>query len=95
MTDLQEILHSVEKLSLDDLETLRQRIEERQRRLQTSEIQDAQARVAALHEALEAFREGLSEADLQEIVRAMNVEYVNPEELKRFDWLDELPEDER
>jgi DNA repair exonuclease SbcCD ATPase subunit len=98
MTDMQALFHTIEQLSPAELEQVRQFVEERRDQLQQIRLptdEEVEARINALHEAFAELREGLSEQDLQEISWAMNYEYVDPDALKAYDWIDELPEDER
>jgi hypothetical protein len=52
-------------------------------------------RIAWITNGLQAFREGLSDAELDEITKAMNQDYIPQPKDDPFDWIDELPEDER
>lgn len=56
---------------------------------------DAQARVVAFFEAFEKLREGLSDEELETIANDMNAEYVDPDDLHLFDWLEDIPEEDR
>lgn len=51
--------------------------------------------MAQLEAAIAELREGISDEEWEEIFWAMNEEYVDPEDLHLFDWLDNLPENER
>ena len=91
---LQELLSALDNLSPDELEKVRQHIEERDKPAER-ERDNPDLWIAKLDQAIAEFREGLSEEDLAEITTAMNSEYVNPKDLHLFDWLDDIPEDER
>lgn len=57
--------------------------------------EDAEQRIAALHAAIDGFWDGFTPEEIDEIVEAMNSEYIEPEDPALFAWIDELPEDER
>lgn len=100
MTDLQALFREIEQLSPEEFEQLDRFIVAYRADISSArpgpEEQDIEARVAALHEALAEFRAGLSEQELNELVAAMNVDYSYPmKDLAMFDWLDDIPEDER
>lgn len=96
MTDLQQLFHEIEKLPPEELEQVRQFVEERSQQPKFGELsnREVEARLESLHNAIGAFREGLSEEELQELLDAMNYEQPNPNALKAYDWLDDAPEDE-
>jgi hypothetical protein len=93
MADVQTLLRTIDQLEPDELEQVHAHVEERRRSLQQQE--NASAKVVALRAALAEFRDGLTQAEWAEISQAMNAESVEPEDLEQFDWLDNLPEDER
>src|SRR5260221_14013751 len=97
MTELATILQAIDQLGLDQLEQVRRHIEARRSQLEQHKPtrQEGDQKVLALQEAIAEFREGLSEEELAEIAEAMNIEYIDPDALKDFDWIDQLPEDER
>ena len=68
---LDQMLEVINQLSDDDLRTLRDAIDRRQREV-------IKARVEAFDEAVAALREGLTQEEIDDIVWAMNVEYVEP-----------------
>ena len=67
----------------------------RQSRWQESTNEEIESKIVALEAAAAKFRDGLTEAELAQIVHDMNVEYVDPKDRHLFDWLDDLPENER
>ncbi len=71
MTTLQEVLKAVDTLTPDELVELQHYVEQRQ---QTTPMSKA----AALEAAIDALRDGLTDADLDEIEWAMNVEFTKP-----------------
>jgi hypothetical protein len=74
MADLQAIFDVISHLSPEELEQVRQYVEEQQKPRIIRAAGTPKERIAALDEALKAFREGLIEEDLKEIVWAMNYE---------------------
>ena len=66
--NMQELLAEVDKLSPDELELLRQKIEQRQQAGQGFAVEK-------LEQAIEDLRAGLSEEDLLEIEWAMNASF--------------------
>jgi hypothetical protein len=81
MTNLQELFHTVEELSPEDFDALRQFIEARRgtgaRQEKPSEAQVDQW-MTELKAAIAEFREGLSEGELAELIWAMNYEIGDP-----------------
>lgn len=76
---LNELIRAVDALSEDELAQLRDYINHRQFREQTNtELRPGTTDVDALIEAIDQMREGLTEQQLDEIVAAMNEEYIEP-----------------
>ena len=75
MTDLEAILEAIDALSKNDLDKLRQhidqRIHNRQPNIQTHGVENW---ITNLQKNVNEFREGLSEADIEQIVDDMNSE---------------------
>jgi len=98
MNDLQALLQQIDQLSRDELIIVEQHLQARKQKTETLEAvsqEDVEAWMTALHEAINDFRAGLTEGELDEIIDAMNAEYVDPDDLTLFDWVDDLPEDRR
>lgn len=95
--DLQTLLQAVDQLPSDDLRQLKHHIEEREHQLQQDQLTDryTELNISALKDAIAEFREGLSEQELSELLAAMSMKIVNPSDLDMYNWLDDLPEDER
>jgi predicted pyridoxine 5'-phosphate oxidase superfamily flavin-nucleotide-binding protein len=70
MVMFEELLQMVDKLDNEQLNRLRARIEQRQRK------QGFQ--MDGLLEIIDDFRQGLSQSDLDEMFEAMNQEYIEP-----------------
>lgn len=95
MGDLQTIFEAIDRLPPDELEQVHNHVVERRTLQKQIAEESVEERIAALNEAFAEMREGLSEAELAEMIEAMNSEYISPKDLHMYDWLDELPEDER
>lgn len=95
MRTLEEILEAVDHLSDDDLAKLQQEIKVRRLKVKRHQFATPAERIQALREGFAELRAGLSEEDLAEIIWAMNHKYVDPKDLTMWDWLDDIPADER
>lgn len=97
MSDLQALFAAIEQLPPEEFQELRRFVEERDQEQVTARraIETLEERLAALHAALAEFREGLSDEEMREIADAMNYEYIDPNVLRAYDWIDEVPEDKR
>jgi hypothetical protein len=83
MTDLQDILQAIDRMNNNELDQVQEQINRRRYRPQTDDI-DVQTKIARLHEALEHFWDGLSQEEIDAIVKDMNAEYIEPLD---DDWL--------
>jgi len=72
---LDEVLKAVDHLSHDELQRLRERIENREQQIA---LQPGTVNMKALLSALEDIRAGLTEAEFADIEQAMNEEYIEP-----------------
>lgn len=97
MSDLQALFAAIEQLPPEEFQELRRFVEELDQEQFTIRraVETPEERIAALHTALAEFREGLSDEEMREITEAMNYEYVDPNALRAYDWVDDLPEAER
>lgn len=97
MSDLQTLFEVIDQLPPDELEQVERHIEQRRQELNQVRVnsEDVEERIAALHKATENFWEGFTEVEVEEIVAAMNDEYIEPEDPGLFAWVDQLPEDKR
>jgi len=94
MENLRELYETIDRLDDSELENLQAYIE--QRKGQPKHIsEDAQAKIKALQEAFAEMRAGLTDEELEEIVEAMNSEYIEPLDPSEFDWLNDAQDDER
>lgn len=94
MSNLQTILAAIEQLEPQELRQVQRRIDEYLYRRPQNE--DVETRLAELHAGLAAFREGLSPQRLDDLLLAISTKYAQPtKDLEMFDWIDDLPEDER
>ena len=73
MSDLRALFEAIGRLPPDELEKVRDHIQ--QRRLELDQVrrsnEDVEERIAGIREALAEFREGLSERELNDIVAAI------------------------
>jgi FAD/FMN-containing dehydrogenase len=97
MTDLESLKNAILDLTPEQYWEIKQFLIENQPEPEAIPPveEDVETRLAKIHEALAAIREGLSEEDLNEIVWAMNYEYIDKKALHEYDWLDEPDSDER
>lgn len=94
MSDLQTILEAIEQLEPEELRQVQRRIDEYLYRRPQNE--DVKTRLAELHAGLDAFREGLTPEHLDDLMLAISTKHSQPSKnLDLFDWIDDLPEDER
>ena len=70
---LQEIIEAVDALPLNEMQQVRQHIEQRE-----TDEENPIIDIDAVEKALAELREGFSEEDLEELEWAMNVEYIEP-----------------
>lgn len=75
MVDLQILLDAVDELSLDEVRQLRARLDGREEALKPSAL-DIEAKIEALHAALNDFWKGIPEEKIEEIITDMNDEYL-------------------
>lgn len=69
---IDDLLEAVDQLNPDELRQLQQRITARRQQMSPDEV------FATLQKAFADIREGLSEEELQDMVDAMNHEYIEP-----------------
>jgi hypothetical protein len=72
---LDEVLQAVDHLSHEELQRLRERIENREQQIA---LRPGTVDMNVLLSALEDIRVGLTEEEFAEIERAMNEEYIEP-----------------
>ena len=95
MTDLEAILQAIDSLPENDLDKVRQRIDQRIHNPEHSiPNHDVEEWITDLHAAIDEFREGLSETELREIVNSMNMGYISPKELHDLQAMMDWGEDE-
>jgi alkylation response protein AidB-like acyl-CoA dehydrogenase len=88
---LSEIVNLLADLNADELDALQVSIQRvRQEKVSgQARLTDVEDRLARLHAGLEAFREGLTEDDLQKLWQAMNITYTYPmKDLAACDWFE-------
>lgn len=79
MVTLQDVMKAVDRLSLEELRQLRAYLDQ----LEGTPVSPAQdmtpeERACRLDTAFEQLREGLTQAELDEMTEAMNAEYIEP-----------------
>ena len=77
MENLRELYGQIDRLDDAGLEDLRAYIEQRMKQPQNVS-EDAQTKIEALRDAFAEMRAGLTDEELEEIVEAMNSEYIEP-----------------
>jgi hypothetical protein len=82
MTDLQTLLEAIDRLEPDELETVRERIEQRRTQMENgiARGETPEARIAILKQAFAEMRAGLSSQELQEVIEAINHESIEAED---------------
>jgi hypothetical protein len=91
MDNLSDLYGTIDRLNPDELDQLSAYIA--QKRMQPQIKEDPHTRAAALMVAVENFWEGMSQQEIDEIVAAMNSEYIEPIDPADYAWLDEGDED--
>lgn len=89
MLTLQEVLQAIDHLTPAEREQVRKHLGGGRPFGIPTPPDDPEAKVAMLREAVATIREGMSEADLREMEWAMNVEYVDSEAPRAYDWMDD------
>jgi hypothetical protein len=82
MMNLQTLLDAIDRLEPDELETVRERIEQRRGQMEIgiARGETPEERIAILNQAFAEMRAGLSSEELQEVVEVINSEYVEAED---------------
>jgi hypothetical protein len=75
---LQDVMKAVDQLSPEELRELRQYIEQREGLPWPVQALTPEERARRLDEAFEQLRDGLTQAELDEMTEAMNAEYIEP-----------------
>jgi hypothetical protein len=90
MSDLHRLKSQIEQLTPEEIHELSDFMDSMQR-IRPAVQKDPELRLTALREALEKFREGISDAEMKRIAEFINVKPAHIKDLARWDWL----EDER
>jgi uncharacterized protein YeeX (DUF496 family) len=88
MDKLSEVYGTLDRLNHEELAQVRAYIDQRMMQPQISD-EDPHRRAAALMAALAEIREGLSKEELDEMIEAMNSEYIEPLDPADYAWLDD------
>jgi hypothetical protein len=75
---LQDLMRAIDHLSVDELNILREYIDERKQQTHPARGKTPQERVQRLQAAAAAIREGLTVEQLAEMTTSMNEEYIEP-----------------
>jgi hypothetical protein len=75
---LQDVIKAVDQLSPEELRELREYIEQREGTHSPVQALTPGERIRRLDAAVEAIREGMTQAELDEMTVAMNAEYIEP-----------------
>lgn len=95
MTDLQTLFLAVNDLNVDEIDQLEAYLEKRRTALKPRD-EDVETKLAELHAALAEFREGLTEEELERIRDAITINFHYPmKDLAMYNWMDDIPEEER
>ncbi len=88
--NLDEIFHAIDRLNRDQLAQLRAYVEQRitQPQLQIA-AESPKEKADALMRAFAEMREGLTKEELDEMIEAMNSEYIEPLDAHDYAWLDD------
>ncbi len=87
MDNLSDLYGTVDRLNADELERLSAYIAQKRMQPEIAD-EDPHTRAAALMAAVENFWEGMSQQQIDEIVAAMNSEYIEPLDPADYAWLD-------
>jgi hypothetical protein len=86
MLNLQEMKEAVDQLSAEELHELRQYLEKREIEIRTHLPLSADERIRRLDAAARAIRVGFTDAEWDEVEKAMNEEYIEP--WNESEWTD-------
>lgn len=88
MDSLHDLYRTLDRLNDEELDQVQAYINQRRAQPQIAD-EDVQAKIAALHEAFAEIREGMTQEELDEMIKAMNSEYIEPLDPTDYEWLDE------
>jgi len=86
MMTLQDVIKAVETLSPEELRQLREFLDQLEGTPSPAHDLPPEERIRRLDAAVEALREGLTQAELDEMTDAMNTEYIEP--FDKDEWKD-------
>ncbi|MEO8393674.1 MAG: hypothetical protein ABI700_11850 [Chloroflexota bacterium] len=87
MDKLSDLYQAINRLNRDEFRELRTYVNQHVEPPQIVD-EDPRTRAAALMAAVENFWEGMSQQEIDEIVAAMNSEYIEPIDPTDYAWLD-------
>lgn len=94
MANLQILYHQIESLSMPELEALKRFIEMRQDRLLADQLMRDRDNRAAIDALVSRIQQGSPSPELKAIYQQLQGPAVDPEDLKMFDWINNLDDDE-
>lgn len=78
MMTLQDVIKAVDRLSPEELRELRSYLDQRESTDQYTHELTPEERIRRMDAAVEAIREGMTQEQIDEMIEAMNAEYVEP-----------------
>ncbi|MBI5958456.1 MAG: hypothetical protein HY866_06975 [Chloroflexi bacterium] len=75
---LQEMIKAIDLLHPDELRQLRSYIDQRESAVRHAYELSPEERIQRMDAAVEVIREGMTQAELDEMIEAMNAEYIEP-----------------
>lgn len=78
MLTLQDVIKAVDQLSPDERRELREYLDQRESVPQPVQELTPEERIRRMDEAVKAIREGMTQAELEDMIAAMNEEYIEP-----------------
>ncbi len=78
MLTLQDVMKAVDQLSPEERRELREYLDQRESAPQPAQELSPDERIRRMDEAVKAIREGMTQAELEDMIAAMNAEYIEP-----------------
>ena len=88
MDKLSEVYEKIDHLSREEMAQVRAYLDQRLMQPQIID-EDIQTKIAVLHQAFADIRAGFTPEELEELIEAMNSEYIEPLDPADYAWLDE------
>jgi len=94
MPNLQALYHEIERLSLRDLEALKRFIEMREDRLLMDKLASAGENRSAMDAVVCRIQDGSASPELRAMYKHLQEQAVDPEDLKMFEWINKIGDDD-